>query len=174
MRYRKLLVWFFFATMLHAYGCAQKSIHKSMQSTTTALINNLKVCDTLNIFRLYDSSFNKLSDTKISSFIKESIANDCRLFRKITKTHEPPKPVKYIYSKDSSTNANIVTVPIITSPDSFLNIESCNLVVIFYPDVFFSTKNNKFIRFYITRNQIKKTTNDKIKLPPTMRNVQNE
>ena len=146
--------------------CAQDEIQLAMRLTASRLTVCLAAHDTADIFRMYDSTLNDFSNTHKRNFVKESISIECDEFIKILKKGDMQSNCKFIFQKDSISQANLLITPLVDEADTDLNIKSCRLLIEFAPDKFFDRGSRTFLNFTLLEEPIKPREEKPIKLPP--------
>jgi hypothetical protein len=139
-----------------SHFCAAQDKYRTMKSSTTFLTKCLRNDDTIEIFKMLDTTFNHIKKINYKDIL-ETIGDECLFFKTITKKYGQPDSTKIRFMKDSVSGANIALLPLMKKKDTTLNIEEGNLVVFFYPDSFFNFKPNQILNFYIQKKIIKTT-----------------
>jgi hypothetical protein len=164
----KYLNLFYFLFLICNTGISQSDIQRTMQPVVLVLIDNLKNEDSIGIFNMYDTAYVDLRNQYKKEFIMESIRIECKRVGNLIKSKAIPKQYKFNYYKDSSTQANMVMIPLLNNRNVKLNWEKCNLVVAFPPDRFFDLHSKKILNFYLLIEQIKSTMTEQVKIPPRL------
>jgi len=134
-----------------------------MQEKVILLMNNLAHNDSMQIFKMYDTSREKMSNYYVRKEIKEEIRKYCLLYNRIIAKYGIPDKLEFSYTKDAY-EANVIKVLLVKAKDDASNLEKCELIVRFYPDKFYYHGFNKILSFYIYEKKIHTTpVSDKIK-----------